>query len=126
MNEEICRRERAIRIFPNTESALRLVGALLAKHREAWAEQHTISMGMNSTNGSQPDTPRDFLDHMVPLSEARQDRIEFTDLTPVSWATAVRYMGNIDPILLRHIVSIRWFRHSSQPIHFRKYLSKEL
>ncbi|EQD54845.1 transposase mutator type, partial [mine drainage metagenome] len=36
LNEEIRRRERVIRIFPNTESALRLVGALLAEHHEAW------------------------------------------------------------------------------------------
>ncbi len=42
LNEEIRRRERVIRIFPNTESALRLVGALLAEHNEVWAERHYL------------------------------------------------------------------------------------
>jgi putative transposase len=36
LNEEIRRRERVIRIFPNRESALRLVGALLMEQDEAW------------------------------------------------------------------------------------------
>ncbi|EQD55763.1 Transposase, mutator type, partial [mine drainage metagenome] len=44
LNEEIRRRERVIRIFPNTESALRLVGALLAEHHEAWAGHHYLDM----------------------------------------------------------------------------------
>lgn len=44
LNEEIRRRERVIRIFPNTESALRLVGALLAEHNEVWAERHYLDM----------------------------------------------------------------------------------
>ena len=36
LNEEVRRRERVIRIFPNDESALRLIGALLAEQNEAW------------------------------------------------------------------------------------------
>jgi len=36
MNEEIRRRQRVIRIFPNVESAVRLIGALLADQYEAW------------------------------------------------------------------------------------------
>jgi putative transposase len=36
LNEEVRRRERVIRIFPNRESALRLVGALLMEQDEAW------------------------------------------------------------------------------------------
>jgi transposase-like protein len=36
LNEEIRRRERVIRIFPNRASALRLGGALLMEHDEAW------------------------------------------------------------------------------------------
>ena len=37
LNEEIRRRERVIRIFPNEASALRLIGALLAEQHEIWS-----------------------------------------------------------------------------------------
>jgi transposase-like protein len=37
LNEEIRRRERVIRIFPNRESAIRLLGALLMEQDEAWS-----------------------------------------------------------------------------------------
>jgi len=37
LNEEIRRRERVIRIFPNRESALRLLGALLMEQDEGWS-----------------------------------------------------------------------------------------
>lgn len=40
VNEEIRRRERVIRIFPNRESALRLLGALLLERDEAWTTGH--------------------------------------------------------------------------------------
>ncbi len=40
LNEEIRRRERVIRIFPNRESALRLLGALLMERDEAWTTGH--------------------------------------------------------------------------------------
>lgn len=36
LNEEIRRRERVIRIFPNEASAVRLLGALLAEQHEVW------------------------------------------------------------------------------------------
>lgn len=36
MNEEIRRRERVIRIFPNEQSAIRMIGALLIEHNEKW------------------------------------------------------------------------------------------
>ena len=44
LNEEIRRRERVIRIFPNDESALRLIGALLAEHNETWQERRYLDM----------------------------------------------------------------------------------
>src|ERR687885_938099 len=37
LNEEIRRRERVIRIFPNEASAFRLIGALLAEQHEVWS-----------------------------------------------------------------------------------------
>lgn len=37
LNEEIRRREKVIRIFPNEDSAMRLIGALLAEKHEAWS-----------------------------------------------------------------------------------------
>jgi transposase-like protein len=36
LNEEIRRRERVIRIFPNEESLIRLLGALLMEQHEKW------------------------------------------------------------------------------------------
>ena len=44
LNEEIRRRERVIRIFPNDASALRLIGALLAEHNEVWQERKYLDM----------------------------------------------------------------------------------
>jgi transposase-like protein len=37
LNEEIRRRERVIRIFPNEASATRLIGAMLAERHELWS-----------------------------------------------------------------------------------------
>ncbi|MGE5553230.1 MAG: IS256 family transposase [Betaproteobacteria bacterium] len=46
LNEEIRRRERVIRIFPNEESVLRLLGALLLEQHEAWTtERRYLNMG---------------------------------------------------------------------------------
>src|SRR5690554_4348460 len=36
LNEEIRRRERVIRIFPNAKSITRLIGSLLLEHHEKW------------------------------------------------------------------------------------------
>ncbi|MGI6562990.1 MAG: transposase [Clostridia bacterium] len=40
LNEEIRRRERVIRIFPNASSAIRLMGALLMEQHEKWQTGH--------------------------------------------------------------------------------------
>ncbi len=37
LNEEIRRRERVIRIFPNRDSAIRLIGAMLMEIDEKWS-----------------------------------------------------------------------------------------
>jgi transposase-like protein len=44
LNEEVRRRERVIRIFPNDASALRLIGALLAEQNEVWQERRYLDM----------------------------------------------------------------------------------
>lgn len=44
LNEEIRRRERVIRIFPNDASAQRLIGALLAEQNERWLEKKYLDM----------------------------------------------------------------------------------
>lgn len=44
LNEEVRRRERVIRIFPSDESALRLIGALLAEQNEVWQERRYLDM----------------------------------------------------------------------------------
>lgn len=40
LNQEIRRRERVIRIFPNEDSALRLLGAVLMEIDENWSTGH--------------------------------------------------------------------------------------
>ena len=44
LNEEIRRRERVIRIFPNDESALRLIGTLDAEFNEQWQTRRYLDM----------------------------------------------------------------------------------
>ena len=50
LNEEIRRRERVIRIFPNDASALRLIGALLAEKNEVWQEKKYLDHEHKSEN----------------------------------------------------------------------------
>jgi transposase-like protein len=40
LNEDMRRRERVIRIFPNRASAIRLLGAVLMERREQWTTGH--------------------------------------------------------------------------------------
>ncbi|HEX7382259.1 MAG TPA: transposase, partial [Nevskiaceae bacterium] len=44
LNEEIRRREKVIRIFPNDQSAERLIGAMLAEQNEAWLSRRYLDM----------------------------------------------------------------------------------
>lgn len=45
LNQEVRRRERVIRVFPNEASAIRLIGALLAEMSETWQERIYLDMG---------------------------------------------------------------------------------
>lgn len=40
LNEEIKRRTRVVRIFPNTDSCLRLIRALAVETHEGWLKEH--------------------------------------------------------------------------------------
>jgi transposase-like protein len=42
LNQEVRRRERVIRIFPNTQSAFRLVGAVLMQYQEVYTMRKTL------------------------------------------------------------------------------------
>lgn len=44
LNEEIRRCERVLRIFPNDDSARRLIGALLAEQNEIWQERKSLDL----------------------------------------------------------------------------------
>ena len=44
LNEEVRRRERVVRIFPNSESAHRLIGAVVAEIHEQWQERKYFDM----------------------------------------------------------------------------------
>lgn len=62
MNEEIRRRQRVIRIFPNEESALRLIGCLLADQYEKWqAQDRYLDM-------------KDYWDWKLEIEEAKQKK----------------------------------------------------
>ena len=57
LNEEIRRRERVVRVFPNEEAALRLIGALLAEIAETW--QKRLCLDMQEFRDWQSDRPKD-------------------------------------------------------------------
>ncbi len=44
VNEEIRRRERVIRIFPNREPSVRLIGAFLLEYDEKWSGKRYLEM----------------------------------------------------------------------------------
>lgn len=59
LNEEIERRVRVIRIFPNTEALLRLVSTLLVEYSERW-ETGKIYLNMNSQLDDESDAADQF------------------------------------------------------------------
>ncbi|MSS78625.1 hypothetical protein FYJ26_09555 [Anaerococcus sp. WCA-380-WT-2B] len=46
LNEEVRRREKVIRIFPNQESAIRLIGAILIDINEDWITSSKLYIRM--------------------------------------------------------------------------------
>jgi len=61
LNEEIRRRERVIRVFPNDPSVLRLIGAVLAEISESWQEKIYFDMG-------------DYHERVAERNEAKKER----------------------------------------------------
>jgi putative transposase len=60
LNEEVRRRERVIRIFPNRESVIRLLGALLSELDEQWTTGHRyVEMAAYWQWRKAQDTPRE-------------------------------------------------------------------
>jgi len=55
LNEEIKRRTRVVRIFPNTDACLRLIRALCVETHEAWL----CALHRAATRGSRRDHPSD-------------------------------------------------------------------
>ena len=53
LNEEIRRRERVIRIFPNEESLSRLIGALLMEINDGW-QSGKVYLDLNAYLAQQP------------------------------------------------------------------------
>ena len=45
LNEEVRRRERVVRVFPNDDSAYSLIGAVLADINDAWSERIYLNFG---------------------------------------------------------------------------------
>ena len=42
LNQEVRRREKVIRVFPNTQSAFRLVGAVLMQYQDVYSKRKTL------------------------------------------------------------------------------------
>ena len=68
VNEEIRRRERVIRIFPNDEAALRLIGALLAERNEAWQGRRYLDMDEFMEWTAARQMPNDIGNNVVAMS----------------------------------------------------------
>ena len=52
LNEEIRRRDRVIRIYPNSDSVIRLIGALLMEQDERWQRgRNTSTAGLQRAPG---------------------------------------------------------------------------
>ncbi len=95
LSEEIRRRERVIRIFPNSDSALRLVGALLAEQNEVWAERRYLDMDeFHEWRAARQSTHTG--GHLVALSQRRDVTIgsnlqQRLDLTPPAADQSLSY-----------------------------------
>ena len=50
LNEEVRRRERVIRVFPNRESAIRLPGAVLMERHEQWRDAKPLTVPEGGTS----------------------------------------------------------------------------
>ena len=69
-NEEIRRRESVIRIFPNDEAALRLIGALLAEPDEAWQGRICLDMDEFTERAAAEKMQNDIANNVVAMSSS--------------------------------------------------------
>lgn len=53
-NQELKRRTRVVRVFPNERSCLRLIAALLMKTSQEWMERKYLNMNAARPAGEQP------------------------------------------------------------------------
>jgi len=67
-NEEIKRRTRVVRIFPNEQSCIRLVSALAMEENENWMERKYLNMG-NEENLQYLKSGRDLIPASVPITD---------------------------------------------------------
>ena len=70
VNEEIRRRESVIRIFPNDEAALRLIGALLAEPDEAWQGRICLDMDNFTEWAAAEKMQNDIANNVVAMSSS--------------------------------------------------------
>lgn len=86
LNEEIRQRERVIRIFPNDESACRLIGALLAEMNEQWQARKYLDMD-------------EFNEWMMDKEKDKTNVVELNKLTNYQTKLIGRINGHLQQIL---------------------------
>ena len=67
-NEEIKRRTRVVRIFPNEQSCIRLVSALAMEENENWVERKYLKMETKE-NLQYLESGRDLMPSSVPITD---------------------------------------------------------
>ena len=87
LNEELRRRTRVVRIFPNAASCLRLVRALCVETHESWLEDQPLSQHGPATRGAQGATEEGSLTSPV-TTFAQLDGHNQQTRSAAQWSTA--------------------------------------